>query len=130
MLEGEINSFKSIRVSKRRKNMPSYWLIPTKGFLSSLAYTRISSSMGRLMTVPDMRVAPLLPALGRGLTMTGQDSQYLLSFKAVRWKWHCDIGRSHYRNRWHKNLTYIIGSNRRSANRANAHLYYSLQAVQ
>ena len=72
MLEGEINSFKSIRVSKRRKNMPSYWLIPTKGFLSSLAYTRISSSMGRLMTVPDMRVAPLLPALGRGLTMTCQ----------------------------------------------------------
>lgn len=25
MLEGEINSFKSIRASKRRKNMPSYW---------------------------------------------------------------------------------------------------------
>lgn len=60
--------------------------------------------MNKQMALSAIWVAPLLPALGRGLTMTGQDSQYLLSFKAVRWKWRCYIDRSHYRKRWQKKL--------------------------
>ena len=37
--------------------------------------------MNKQMALSAIWVAPLLPALGRGLTMTGQDSQYLFIFQ-------------------------------------------------